>query len=183
MKQTKKTANGTSFHDSVINTTLVELKRVCGEPICGDNDGEDKVNYEFNMETDNGEVFTIYDWKEYRPIAKDEVIEWHIGGKSQYITETAKEELLKAINSEEESKASNETIHPGIGKRQIELTHEQLDLLVSCLFIASSEYSKQFTEMCNKFPNDDKETKMYWHNKSGIVYDLAADIKDGKLDI
>lgn len=138
MKHTTKEANGTSFHNTTIETTLTELIRVCGEPLYTTNDGEDKVNYEFNMETDAGDIFTIYDWKEYRPIAKDEVIEWHIGGKSQYITETAKEELLKAINSEEESKTEHNTV----------LTENQYDLLKQEIYLTlMAGYNNQGEEL------------------------------------
>ena len=131
MKHTTKEANGTSFHNTTIETTLTELIRVCGEPLYTTNDGEYKVNYEFNMETDAGDIFTIYDWKEYRPIAKDEVIEWHIGGKSQYITETAKGELLKAISSEEESKTANKTI---LNENQYDLLRDEIDYTIYYLY-------------------------------------------------
>ena len=51
------------------------------------------------METDNGDVFTVYDWKEYRSIKTPyETIEWHIGGRSKQITEQAKREIMETIN-------------------------------------------------------------------------------------
>jgi len=96
MKQTQKDPTGTSFHDCTITATVNELKTILGTPEFSDNDGEDKVNFEWNMETDNGDIFTVYDWKEYRTIETDEEIEWHIGGCSSAITfEAAREvELL-----------------------------------------------------------------------------------------
>ena len=45
------------------------------------------------METNNGDVFTVYDWKEYRILKEDEIIQWHIGGMSKQITEQAKHEI------------------------------------------------------------------------------------------
>jgi len=95
-KLTEKTADGTSFHNSTIYATVDELNRTLGQAQYQSNDGDDKVNFEWTCETDNGDVFTIYDWKEYRTIETDEEIEWHIGGCSSAITfEAAREvELL-----------------------------------------------------------------------------------------
>jgi hypothetical protein len=70
-----------------------ELIKVIGEPTYVVNDGEDKVNIEWELEDDNGNVITIYDWKEYRKIGYDEKINWHIGGKNKDITDNAKEEI------------------------------------------------------------------------------------------
>ena len=67
--------------------------------------------------------------------------------------------------------------------RTIKLTHEQIDLLVNSLLIASGEYQKQFDELCRRFSSEGKETKIYWFEKGCKIYDLASDIKDGKLDV
>jgi hypothetical protein len=96
-KLSNKSSNGTSFHDTVIRTTVNKLSNALGEAQCFDNTGDDKVNFEWDCETENGDVFTIYDWKEYRPIGSDEMIEFHIGGKNKSITEQAKRELLEII--------------------------------------------------------------------------------------
>lgn len=98
MKQTIQSANGTSFHGTVIKTTVEKLKQVCGEPRYVDNSGTDKVNFDWVMETEDGDVFTIYDWKEYRPISETELIEFHIGGHGRLVTNIAKEELEEALN-------------------------------------------------------------------------------------
>ena len=96
MKQTNQNADGTSFHRTTINATVNQLSEICGEPEMGGI--EDKVTHNWTMETDEGEVFTIYDWKEYRDFDNDENIEWHIGGKSAAITERAKQELLNVLH-------------------------------------------------------------------------------------
>ena len=93
MKHTSKSANGTSFHDTTFSATVGDLRKILGEPCCEQNDGEDKVNFEWEMETDDGEVFTVYDWKEYRKLKEDEEIEWHIRGNSRGVTEKALEEI------------------------------------------------------------------------------------------
>ena len=96
-KLTDKSATGTSFYDTVIRTTVNKLINALGEAQWGDNSGEDKINFDWICETENGDVFTIYDWKEYRPIGSDEMIEFHIGGDNKSITEKAKRELLEII--------------------------------------------------------------------------------------
>ena len=97
MKKTFKEIGGTSFHEVTINCSLATLKKVLGEPEYNGNDGEDKVNFEWEMETNDGDVFTVYDWKEYRPLGESDMIEWHIGGFNQKVTEQAKSEIIEAI--------------------------------------------------------------------------------------
>lgn len=92
-KVTKKSAVGTSFHNTTILCTPNELKHYLGEPTYDDNCGDDKVNLEWVCEDKLGNVFTIYDWKEYRPLSWDEKVNWHIGGNNFRITENAKKEL------------------------------------------------------------------------------------------
>ena len=99
-KLTSKSVSGTSFHNITIKTTLSKLIKVLGEPQCFQNDGEDKTNVDFECETESGDVFTIYDWKEYRPIEMDETIEFHIGGHSSSVTRQAKSELLNLLNKQ-----------------------------------------------------------------------------------
>ena len=97
VKLTTKSAGMTSFYDTTITTTLSKLIMALGEPQYLQNDGSDKTNVDYDCETENGDVFTIYDWKEYRPIRMDETIEFHIGGMSKSITEQAKKELLNLM--------------------------------------------------------------------------------------
>lgn len=93
MKKTNKSASGTSFHDTIIRETPANMKKLLGAPEYEDNSGDDKVNMEWIMETSDGTVFTIYDWKEYMPLNENAVISWHIGGYSKQDTELAREEL------------------------------------------------------------------------------------------
>lgn len=95
MKKSDKSSNGTSFHNTKIKCSVNDLKKVLGEPTDECNDGKYKTNFEWNCENDNGDVVTIYDWKEYRKLDLDEKIEWHLGGNNKTITERGKEELLK----------------------------------------------------------------------------------------
>lgn len=97
MKKTTKEANGTSFHDTTIRCSVKLLKEILGECTYGNNDGQDKVNYEWVMETEDGDVFTLYDWKEDRILDDNDSVEWHIGGFSRKITEQAKIELVRSL--------------------------------------------------------------------------------------
>ena len=65
-------------------------------------DGGDKVNFEWVMENEEGEVFTVYDWKEYRVLDENELIEWHIGGHSSLSTDLAVNEIAGALNELDE---------------------------------------------------------------------------------
>ena len=58
MKKTTKEANGTSFHDTTIRCSVKLLKEILGECTYGNNDGQDKVDYEWIMETEDGHVCT-----------------------------------------------------------------------------------------------------------------------------
>ena len=96
-KQTSQSPIGTSFHDTVINASVNDLTKVLGEPQYDTNHGTDKVNFEWMMELNDGSVFTVYDWKEYRVLDKREIIGWHIGGLNGIVTERAKEFILEAL--------------------------------------------------------------------------------------
>lgn len=98
MKQTDKSANGTSFHNDSFTATVDDLRNVLGQPKFESNDGQDKSNFDWIMETEDGEPFTVYDWKYYRPLSEDELIEWHIGGKSGLVTEQALNEIASALD-------------------------------------------------------------------------------------
>ena len=106
MKQTspiKRGSNessvGTSFHGHTVKATIGELKAIFGEPdFQGDDFGDNKLTHEWVFETAEGNVFTLYDWKEYRKIPEYEVIEWHIGAKTGYIGMMARDEVQSALD-------------------------------------------------------------------------------------
>jgi hypothetical protein len=97
MRKTTKSTDSTSFHDTTVGTTVYTLRKLLGEPHYSGNDGKGKVNFEWRMETDNGDFFTVYDYKTYRPLDEHEIIEFHIGGRSKRVTEQAKEEMYEAL--------------------------------------------------------------------------------------
>ena len=101
MRKLKDTAshlvNGTSFHDVTIKTSINQLTKVLGEPNIQDNTGEDKVNVEWEIIIDNNIVGTIYDWKEYRRLDGDDLVEFHIGGHNKSDTLIIKNELKQLL--------------------------------------------------------------------------------------
>lgn len=96
-KLSLKSANGTSFHDTILHCTYNQLVEAIGEPQFADNSGDDKVNFDWICELEDGRVFTIYDWKEYRPIKPNEPIAWHIGGTSKIVTHQALIEMTALL--------------------------------------------------------------------------------------
>ena len=96
-KRTYKDVNDTSFYGTIITTTVAKLTKLLGDPY-NDNTGEDKVNFWWDCETEEGDVFTVYDWKEYREISEDEFIQFHIGATSKQISEQAKQEINEQRN-------------------------------------------------------------------------------------
>ena len=97
-KQTTQSPIGTSFHDTVINASVNDLTKVLGEPQYDANHGTDKINFEWMMELNDGSVFTVYDYKEYRVLDKREIIEWHVGGLNGLVTERAKGFIKEALS-------------------------------------------------------------------------------------
>ena len=96
-KKTYKSTDGTSFYGTTIRATVNQLISAFGEPSDDSNTGEDKVNFEWEMETEDGEVFCIYDWKYYRPLKSDEYIVWNIGAMNKSVCNTAEDEILKKL--------------------------------------------------------------------------------------
>lgn len=76
MRRTNKTTSGTSFMDVTFSATPNQLIGILGETF-GSGDG--KTTHDWELETEDGEVFTIYDWKE-KNLTPDKIINWHIGG-------------------------------------------------------------------------------------------------------
>lgn len=67
--------NGTHLL-TTINLPFHHVANVLGDPM---RFNDDKVQVEWNIKFEDGEVATIYDWKEYNRKPED-VTDWHIGG-------------------------------------------------------------------------------------------------------
>lgn len=99
MKYTTKSASGTSFFGDEFHAKVSDLRIILGLPKFETNDGKDKTNFDWIMETESGEVFTVYDWKYYRPLDEEEMVVWHIGGHSGKVTSTALGEITNALSN------------------------------------------------------------------------------------
>ena len=99
MQRTTKSTSGTSFHDTTVGTTVHTLRKLLGEPDYEGNNIEAKTNFEWNYQTSDGDVFTVYDWKEYKVLDEHEIIEFHIGGNNRAVTEQAKNEMYEALSN------------------------------------------------------------------------------------
>ena len=98
IKKTNKSLDCTSFHGATISATLADLQIILGAPNHM-SDHHDKVQNEWEMELEDGTVFSVYDWKEYRRYTDKELIEWHIGGMDQKDTFVAQDTLVEALDT------------------------------------------------------------------------------------
>ena len=98
IKRTNKSLDGTSFHGATFSATLADLQVILGAPN-GGGDHHDKVQNEWELELEDGTVFSVYDWKEYRRYTDKETIEWHIGGMDQKDTFVAQDTLIEALDT------------------------------------------------------------------------------------
>jgi hypothetical protein len=96
IKKTNKSLDGTSFHGVTFSATLADLQVILGAPNNG-GDHHDKVQNEWELELEDGTVFSVYDWKEYRRYTDKETIEWHIGGMNLKDTFVAQDTLVEAL--------------------------------------------------------------------------------------
>lgn len=87
--------NMTSFHGSIIYTTVEKLVSLFGEPI-HETDNKSKVQYEWYLTVDDT-PFKLYDWKEYRHYRKDEIIGFHIGAHSKFESIRAEKAMKRKI--------------------------------------------------------------------------------------
>ena len=94
-------SNGTWFHDVTFQATGNEMNAIAKNNNCEywDNYGAcgDKSQFDFNFETEEGVIFTVYDWKEYRHYDLDEILFWHIGGYTKAATIAGLKELKKHL--------------------------------------------------------------------------------------
>ena len=98
-KVTDQNTDNTCFHGVLFRASVDQLIAAYGEPSMENNTGNDKVNFEWEMVTSKGDVFTIYDWKYYRSLRNDEMIEWHIGAHSKSVSYDAEVEVIKDLKN------------------------------------------------------------------------------------
>jgi hypothetical protein len=101
LKQPTSFYTGISYHNVDIVTTPSDLIELCEEldiEYHGNNTGEDKVNFDFDFYVPEKDLyFTVYDWKEYKPLRLNNSYNFHIGAKDQYSSFEAKEILTEFL--------------------------------------------------------------------------------------
>lgn len=80
--KTTESASGTHLQ-GYVTTTYDAIIAAFGEPSYSDPSGDDKVQYEWTLQTPAG-IATVYDWKNYGTDARWET-NWHIGGFSEAV--------------------------------------------------------------------------------------------------
>ena len=81
-RKTKQSVTGTHYLTQV-TATYKQMVEILGEP---NREAGDKTQAEWNFEVGvGGFIVTIYDYKEDKP--KEQVTDWHIGGKEKSIGE------------------------------------------------------------------------------------------------
>ena len=164
MKKTNKSISGTSFHDSTVIATVDQLIDILGEPVDDSNTGQDKVNFEWEMELETGEVFTVYDYKEYRMLRTDEMIEWHIGGFDVYTTNQAAREINQALLASRDNSAL-ELNEAQIKELATEIVGDGKDpnkffVTVSPYFAVNSNDAFE-SELLDGYTDKDTETRLF----------------------
>ena len=97
-KTTKKSTDGTSYYGIFVSTTAKSLIDIFGKEQLVDQCSKSKRQW--FCETSNGKVFTVYDYKWYRDISLEEMVDYHIGGFCKEDTMQAKKEIEKILNLE-----------------------------------------------------------------------------------
>ena len=90
--------NGTSFHNHDFLAAIEDIEKVCGKVMYTDSDIEEETQNEWEMQSEDGTPFTIYDWKEYREYNKQEKINWHIGAENRFGSKKGYDELKRAFH-------------------------------------------------------------------------------------
>lgn len=85
---------GTSWHGTTIQATAHELWEIMGESVYSCS----KTKYNWFATTEDGQIFTVYDWKMGR-FGERQKIEWHIGALSKEAEEKAKKEILAHLEN------------------------------------------------------------------------------------
>lgn len=88
-------AEGT-FFQAIVNAPYHILMDLFQVPMDGDGY---KTQVEWQLIFEDGEVATIYDWKQHKPAGLNSI--WNIGAKSQQIADRVVELIKKEIESKQ----------------------------------------------------------------------------------
>lgn len=107
MKKTNQSTSGTSYHGIEIKVNPDTIFEVLGEPSWVGRCSEEKVWFQWAMETETGHVFTVYDYKRPRNAWNMDTIRLHIGAHSKEVSIEAFLELNEAIEKEVSHASAN----------------------------------------------------------------------------
>ena len=89
---------GSSFDCYLENTTYQELVQALGPPSLPEKSGDGKIQKEWVFVDEDGNPFTIYDWKTgSEDVTMNEITTWCVGAKTD--TTSFKEWLTSKFNS------------------------------------------------------------------------------------
>lgn len=97
-KITTKSTNRTSYFGVRLVTTPEKLISLLGESTYGLNCSGEKVKMGWDCETEDGDVFTIYDYYTHRTLEMNDVVHWHLGGFSKEATEKGLIEMTAMLS-------------------------------------------------------------------------------------
>ena len=86
------------FHNHDFTAAIEDIEKACGPVMYSDDDINEPTQNEWEMQTEDGTAFTIYDFKEYREYDKSEKIVWHIGANNRFGSKKAYEELKRGFH-------------------------------------------------------------------------------------
>ena len=75
-------ANGTSFYDDAILASCNDIRSKLDVDVAYYGSGDEKTNFEFELELEDGTPFTLYDWKEGDWVDEDTILYYHIGARN-----------------------------------------------------------------------------------------------------
>ena len=91
---------GSSWHDHSVEATPSQMQDLLGEPTyTAEHFLDNKIQMEWIVRMEDGNCFTVYDWKYYRELDPDETIPWHIGGACRDMAARGEKELRELIKA------------------------------------------------------------------------------------
>lgn len=100
MKSTEKSIDSSADQGVIVRATpnqILEIVKALGAWHRFDNYGDEDTNLETEFQTDDGDIFTVYDWNEKRCLMMDETYDFHIGAHSKRVANKAQSEMYKEI--------------------------------------------------------------------------------------
>jgi hypothetical protein len=95
--ETRPEAKDLVFTNHRVLASVNQLIAVCGEP-SHRGKVEEEVQFGWDMQTEEGDFFAVFDWKENREFPEDEILIWNIASQNAYASAIGQEEVLEALD-------------------------------------------------------------------------------------